>query len=78
MTANRHGNPASDENALALLRSRVSALADAAGLALGADDLDRLVAVAQENHDSAERLAAYVARYDEPAFGLPTRRDGKA
>jgi hypothetical protein len=59
-------------------RSQVAAIADAAGLTLGDDDLDRLAAVAQENSDSAARLAAYVARYDEPAFGLPTRRSTKA
>jgi hypothetical protein len=77
MTAGKPGNTAPKEGAQALLRSRVTTLAAAAGLALDADDLDRLVKVAQENLESAERLSAYVARYDEPAFGLPPRRAGK-
>ena len=49
-------------------------LAIAVGLVLEDDDIARLVAVARENQASARRLAELVARWDEPAYGLPPLR----
>lgn len=52
----------------------VRQLAAAAGLSLEDDDIARLIAVARENRASARRLADLAARWDEPAYGLPSLR----
>lgn len=57
-----------------MIRARLADLFAAADLAIGDDDLDRMVALVEENLAAGERVRRLVERYDEPAFGLPGRR----
>ncbi len=64
----------SDNKADGGTEAAVRHLAAVAGLSLQDDDIARLVTVAHENRASARRLADLVARWDEPAYGLPSLR----
>ncbi len=58
------------------IRERLAALFLKAGLSIDAAAMDRVAALVAENEASGARVRKMVARYQEPAFGLPARRRG--
>ncbi len=58
----------------ATIRKELGDLFARAALTVSDADMDRMVALVLENSAAGERLRGLIARYDEPAFGLPSRR----
>jgi len=56
------------------IRQCLSELFAEAKLKVSDKDLNRMVAMVIENQAAGERVRRLVARYDEPAFGFPSRR----
>ena len=56
-------------------RAELRRLFAAARLDVAEEDLERIVALVRENDASATRVASGLARYSEPAFGFPARRN---
>jgi hypothetical protein len=58
------------------IRERLTDLFAEAGLALDDEAMDRMVALVAENRAAGARVRRLLGRYDEPAFGFPSRRRG--
>jgi hypothetical protein len=56
------------------IRKELADLFAAAGLAVSDAEMDRMVGLVAENRAAGDRVRKLVERYDEPAFGFPSRR----
>lgn len=56
------------------IRQCLTELFAEADLSVSDKDLNRMVAMVIENQAAGARVRRLVARYDEPAFGFPSRR----
>lgn len=56
------------------IRQRLTDLFTEANLNVGDADMDRMVSLVMENQAAGARVRKLFKRYDEPAFGLPSRR----
>jgi len=56
------------------IRKELADLFAAAGLAVNDAEMDRMVGLVAENRAAGDRVRKLLGRYDEPAFGFPSRR----
>lgn len=56
------------------IRQSLTELFAQADLRVSETDMNRMVAMVIENQAAGERVRRLIGRYDEPAFGFPSRR----
>ncbi|MDH3242346.1 MAG: hypothetical protein OEO83_16960 [Alphaproteobacteria bacterium] len=56
------------------IRKELACLFAEAQLTVSDAEMDRMVGLVAENRAAGERVRRLLGRYDEPAFGFPSRR----